>query len=306
MRKMMKRAGAVVLSLAVAMSMLFSLAALPQMKVSAAEEMSRLKKWSLVAAMLGEDAYFTEKPTDKTVASYTAAEYFWDDVKSVSADDFCNQVKNTFAGATDFDKSKLANIGENDFFSYDSATQEVTIKGVYGGDSLQCIELGQSEDGNDDYGVWVDPEEPDLKPYYTILEFNDDGAIVSYKKLSDEAVQFTFDVGLENEDGEVTNSLTTETNKVFIPKDYTAKFSYWITIKADEDKMLVQFTSDGVLGDIFALDLKSVSPKIVSTEDDILSTEKQVLPKLLMRLHLRKQELHCSSKQCHVLVLNCR
>lgn len=44
MRRMMKRAGAVVLSLAVAMSMLFSLAALPQMKVSAAEEMSRLKK----------------------------------------------------------------------------------------------------------------------------------------------------------------------------------------------------------------------------------------------------------------------
>lgn len=43
---------------------------------------------------------------------------------------------------------------------------------------MQCIELGQSEDGNDDYGVWVDPEEPDLKPYYTILEFNDDGAIV--------------------------------------------------------------------------------------------------------------------------------
>lgn len=44
MRKMMKKAGAVVLSLAVAMSMLFSLAALPQMKVSAAGEMSRLKK----------------------------------------------------------------------------------------------------------------------------------------------------------------------------------------------------------------------------------------------------------------------
>lgn len=188
MRKMMKRAGAVVLSLAVAMSMLFSLAALPQMKVSAAGEMSRLKKWSLVAAMLGDDVYFTEKPTDETAAKYTAAEYFWNNSGSVSVDDFCNQVKNTFAGATDFDESKLENIGENDFFSYDSATQEVTIKGVYGRDSLQCIELGQSEDGNDDYGVWVDPEEPDLKPYYTILEFNDDGAIVSYKKLSDEAV----------------------------------------------------------------------------------------------------------------------
>ena len=38
--------------------------------------------------------------------------------------------------------------------------------------------------------------------------------------------------------------------------------------------MPVQFTSDGVLGDIFALDLKSASPKIVSTEDDMLSTEK--------------------------------
>ena len=44
MRKMMKREGAVVHSLAVAMSMLFSLAALPQMKVSAAGEMGRLKK----------------------------------------------------------------------------------------------------------------------------------------------------------------------------------------------------------------------------------------------------------------------
>ena len=38
--------------------------------------------------------------------------------------------------------------------------------------------------------------------------------------------------------------------------------------------MPVEFTSDGVLGDIFALDLTSASPKIVSTEDDILSTEK--------------------------------
>lgn len=90
MRKMMKRAGAVVLSLAVAMSMLFSLAALPQMKVSAAGEMSRLKKWSLVAAMLGDDAYFTEKPTDETAAKYTAAEYFWNGRGSVSADDFCD------------------------------------------------------------------------------------------------------------------------------------------------------------------------------------------------------------------------
>lgn len=188
MRKMMKRAGAVVLSLAVAMSMLFSLAALPQMKVSAAGEMSRLKKWSLVAAMLGDDVYFTEKPTDETAAKYTAAEYFWNGEEKVLASDFCSQVKDYFAGEEDFDEAKLANIGENDFFSYDSATQEVTIKGVYGGDSLQCIELGQSEDGNDDYGVWVDPEEPNLKPYYTILEFNDDGAIVSYKKLSDEAV----------------------------------------------------------------------------------------------------------------------
>ena len=117
MRKMMKRAGAVVLSLAVAMSMLFSLAALPQMKVSAAGEMSRLKKWSLVAAMLGDDVYFTEKPTDETAAKYTAAEYSWNGEEKVRASVFCNQVKNTFAGATDFDKSKLENIGENDFFS---------------------------------------------------------------------------------------------------------------------------------------------------------------------------------------------
>lgn len=142
MRKMMKRAGAVVLSLAVAMSMLFSLAALPQMKVSAAGEMSRLKKWSLVAAMLGDDVYFTEKPTDETAASYTAAEYSWNGKEKVRASDFCNQVKNTFAGATDFDKSKLENIGENDFFSYDSATQEVTIKWAPSEDSLQRIELG--------------------------------------------------------------------------------------------------------------------------------------------------------------------
>ena len=164
MRKMMKRAGAVVLSLAVAMSMLFSLAALPQMKVSAAEEMSRLKKWSLVAAKLGDDVYFTEKPTDKTAAFYTAAEYFWEGEKIVPVKKFCYRVEVCFAGEEDFDEAKLANIGENDFFSYDSATQEVTIKEVYGGDSLQCIELGQSEDGNDDYGVWVDPEEPNLKP----------------------------------------------------------------------------------------------------------------------------------------------
>lgn len=272
-RKMNRKISAIVLSLIVAFTMVFTPLGSTQRKVSAGvEDMNSLQKWSLIATLLGDNPYFDDKPSDKTAAIYTAAEYYWDEVTEVDAEEFCTSVNNNFDGIDGFDTDRLAAIGENDFFEYNSDEETVTIKFLAQGDSKQCTYIGESEDGNTMYGVWTDPENKTMEPYYVALD-KDEDSIVSYRKLNDKDVTMVVDCYEEDEDtGDWIKSYTTSTNKIFIPyeQDATteAKVNFFITIKDGEDKMPVQFTSDESLADIFELNLKSSNKDIAKIDSD--------------------------------------
>ena len=104
LKKRRQKIGAILLSFVVAMSMIFAPSTFTQKKVSAdtdIEDLNQLEKWSLISRLLDEnDRYFTNTPTDKAAAIYTAAEYYWSEegANTVDVDDFCNNVTNYFAG----------------------------------------------------------------------------------------------------------------------------------------------------------------------------------------------------------------
>lgn len=266
-----------------ALSMVFTPSAFTQKNVSAStpiDEMTQLQKWSLISRLLDEkDRYFENKPTDKAAAIYTAAEYYWEQGEGfVDSDEFCNSVEDYFAGIENFDESRLEKIDDNDFFKYDSDTQEVEIKGLSQGPTEECTYIGSTdEDANTEYGIWTDPDpEENFKPYYVALDTNEDQKIVSYRRLPADAVNFTFDIFKEDEyAGEYISSYITSSNKVFIPSGNKASVQYYITIKDGEDKMPVQFTSnDDLEGNVFKLSLASGNKKIVhADEDNTLFTE---------------------------------
>ena len=274
LKKRRQKIGAILLSFVVAMSMIFAPSTFTQKKVSAdtdIEDLNQLEKWSLISRLLDEnDRYFTNTPTDKAAAIYTAAEYYWSEegANTVDVDDFCNNVTNYFAGIEGFDESRLEKIGENDFFQYDKDAEEVQIKDLSQGPTEECTYIGSTEDENTMYGVWTDPAEPDFKPYYVALDTDEDGRMVSYRKLADKDVTMTFDVYKENQDGEWVKSYVTSSDKIFIPYEDEAKVSYYITIKDGEGKQPVQFTSEDLNGDIFELNLKSGNKKIVNIDQD--------------------------------------
>lgn len=275
LKRRKQKIGAILLSFVVAMSMIFAPSTFTQKKVSAdtdIEDLNQLEKWSLISRLLDEnDRYFTNTPTDKAAAIYTAAEYYWSEegANTVDVDDFCNNVTNYFAGIEGFDESRLEKIGENDFFQYDKDAEEVQIKDLSQGPTEECTYIGSTEDENTMYGVWTDPAESDVEPYYVALDTDEDGRMVSYRKLADKDVTMTFDVYKENEDGEWVKSYVTSSDKIFIPYEDEAKVNYYITIKDGEDKQPVQFTSEEDLnGDIFELNLKSGNKKIVNIDQD--------------------------------------
>ena len=281
--KKKRRIGAIILSLVMAVSMVFIPSAFTQKKVSAGtpiDEMNQLQKWSLISRLLDEkDRYFENIPTDKAAAIYTAAEYYWEQGEvSVDADEFCNSVEDYFAGIEDFDESRLEEIGDNDFFKYDSDTEEVKIKALSQGPTQECTYIGSTdEDASTEYGIWTDPDPADdFKSYYVALDTDEDQKIVSYRRLPDDAVDFTFDIYKEDEYTEdYISSYITSSNKVFIPSGNKASVQYYITIKDGEDKMPVQFTSNDYLEEnIFNLSISSGNKKIVhSDEDNTLFTE---------------------------------
>lgn len=284
--KKKRRIGAVILSLVMAVSMVFTPSAFTQKKVSAStpiDEMTQLQKWSLISRLLDEkDRYFENTPTDKAAAIYTAAEYYWEQGEgSVDAADFCSSVEDYFAGIEDFDESRLEKIDDNDFFKYDSDAEEVEIKGLSQGPTEECTYIGSTdEDASTEYGIWTDPDPADnFKPYYVALDTDEDERIVSYRKLPDEAVTFTFDAYEEDEDtADYVRSFTTSDNRIFIPAGKEAQVQYYITIKDGEDKMPVQFTSSEDLEeDIFELSLTSDNNNIVEPdEENVIRTDNEL------------------------------
>ena len=281
--KNLKRIGAVMLSLVLAVSTVFTTTAVSEKKVSAQAEIKnkkQLQRWALATKLLSDgEKYFDQtkadnKISDKTAAIYTAIEYIWnEDGDAVPVNVFCDSVKNYFAGCDDFNAEKLATIGKNDYFEYNSGDSNVTLKTMQaGGGSQECTYIGEKEhtDGSKTmYGVWTDPDpapgDPET-PYYVALDIAENGQMTAYRKLKDGS-QLNVDIYKFNENGDYVVSYTTESGKAFIPDEEKAGFSYNIQIIDEEkSKTPIQFEDRTLEDNSFNLNLESEDTSIVDID----------------------------------------
>ena len=280
--KNLKRIGAVMLSLVLAVSTVFTTTAVSEKKVSAQAEIKnkkQLQRWALATKLLSDgEKYFDQtkadnKISDKTAAIYTAIEYIWnEDGNTVPVNVFCDSVKNYFAGC-DFNAEKLAAIGENNYFEYKSGDSNVTLKTMQaGGGTQECTYIGEKEhtDGSKTmYGVWTDPDsapgDPET-PYYVALDIAENGQMTAYRKLKDGS-QLNVDIYKFNENGDYVVSYTTESGKAFIPDEEKAGFSYNIQIIDEEkSKTPIQFEDRTLEDNSFNLNLESEDTSIVDID----------------------------------------
>ena len=290
--KNLKRIGAVMLSLVLAVSTVFTTTAVSEKKVSAQAEIKnkkQLQRWALATKLLSDgEKYFDQtkadnKISDKTAAIYTAIEYIWnEDGNTVPVNVFCDSVKNYFAGC-DFNAEKLAAIGENNYFEYKSGDSNVTLKTMQaGGGTQECTYIGEKEhtDGSKTmYGVWTDPDsapgDPET-PYYVALDIAENGQMTAYRKLKDGS-QLNVDIYKFNENGDYVVSYTTASGKAFIPDEEKAGFSYNIQIIDEEkSKTPIQFEDRTLEDNSFNLNLESEDTSIVDIDyDRIIAKDKK-------------------------------
>ncbi len=284
-RNLKGRIGAVMLSLVLAVSTVFTTTAVSEKKVSAQAEIKnkkQLQKWALATKLLSDgEKYFDQskaenKISDKTAAIYTAIEYIWnEDADTVPVNVFCDSVKNYFAGCDDFNSKKLAAIGENNYFEYKSGDSKVTLKTMQaGGATQECTYIGENENSDGSktmYGVWTDPDpapgDP-ATPYYVALDIAENGQMTAYRKLEDGS-QLNVDIYEFNENGAYVMSYTTASGKAFIPDGKEAGFSYSIQIIDNEKSGTpIEFTNRTLDGNSFNLNLESEDTSIVDTDYD--------------------------------------
>ena len=290
--KNLKRIGAVMLSLVLAVSTVFTTTAVSEKKVSAQAEIKnkkQLQRWALATKLLSDgEKYFDQtkadnKISDKTAAIYTAIEYIWnEDGDAVPVNVFCDSVKNYFAGC-DFNAEKLAAIGENNYFEYKSGDSNVTLKTMQaGGGTQECTYIGEKEhtDGSKTmYGVWTDPDsapgDPET-PYYVALDIAENGQMTAYRKLKDGS-QLNVDIYKFNENGDYVMSYTTASGKAFIPDEEEADFSYNIQIiDKEKSETPIQFEDRTLEGNSFNLNLESEDTSIVDIDyDRIIAKDKK-------------------------------
>ena len=290
--KNLKRIGAVMLSLVLAVSTVFTTTAVSEKKVSAQAEIKnkkQLQRWALATKLLSDgEKYFDQtkadnKISDKTAAIYTAIEYIWnEDGNTVPVNVFCDSVKNYFAGC-DFNAEKLAAIGENNYFEYKSGDSNVTLKTMQaGGGTQECTYIGEKEhtDGSKTmYGVWTDPDsapgDPET-PYYVALDIAENGQMTAYRKLKDGS-QLNVDIYKFNENGDYVVSYTTASGKAFIPDEEEADFSYKIQIiDKEKSETPIQFEDRTLEGNSFNLNLESEDTSIVDIDyDRIIAKDKK-------------------------------
>lgn len=290
--KNLKRIGAVMLSLVLAVSTVFTTTAVSEKKVSAQAEIKnkkQLQRWALATKLLSDgEKYFDQtkadnKISDKTAAIYTAIEYIWnEDGNTVPVNVFCDSVKNYFAGC-DFNAEKLAAIGENNYFEYKSGDSNVTLKTMQaGGGTQECTYIGEKEhtDGSKTmYGVWTDsdsaPGDPET-PYYVALDIAENGQMTAYRKLKDGS-QLNVDIYKFNENGDYVVSYTTASGKAFIPDEEEADFSYNIQIiDKEKSETPIQFEDRTLEGNSFNLNLESEDTSIVDIDyDRIIAKDKK-------------------------------
>ena len=290
--KNLKRIGAVMLSLVLAVSTVFTTTAVSEKKVSAQAEIKnkkQLQRWALATKLLSDgEKYFDQtkadnKISDKTAAIYTAIEYIWnEDGNTVPVNVFCDSVKNYFAGC-DFNAEKLAAIGENNYFEYKSGDSNVTLKTMQaGGGTQECTYIGEKEhtDGSKTmYGVWTDPDsapgDPET-PYYVALDIAENGQMTAYRKLKDGS-QLNVDIYKFNENGDYVVSYRSASGQAFIPDEEEADFSYNIQIiDKEKSETPIQFEDRTLEGNSFNLNLESEDTSIVDIDyDRIIAKDKK-------------------------------
>ena len=120
-----------------------------------------------------------------------------------------------------FNAEKLATIGKNDYFEYNSGDSNVTLKTMQaGGGTQECTYIGEKEhtDGSKQcmvYGqirisIKGDPE----TPYYVALDIAENGQMTAYRKLKDGS-QLNVDIYKFNENGDYVVSYTTESGSIY-------------------------------------------------------------------------------------------
>lgn len=290
-KNLKQRIGAVMLSLVLAVSTVFTTTAVSEKKVSAQAEIkdkNQLQRWALVTKLLeDEEKYFDQskpdkKISDKTAAIYTAIEYIWnEDENKVSVGVFCESVRNYFEGCGDFNAQKLAAISQNDYFEYNSGDDYVTLKTVAGGPTQEFTYIGENENSDGSktmYGVWTDPDpapgDPET-PYYVALDIAKNGQMTAYRKLEDGS-KLNVDIYETNENSDYIMSYTTASGKAFIPDGKEAAFSYSIEIiDKEKSEPPIEFTDETLDGNSFGLNLESEDTSIADTDYDKITTERK-------------------------------
>lgn len=279
------------LSLALALSTVFTTTAVSEKKVSAQAEIkvkNQLQRWTVATKLLPDsEKYYDQsksnnKISDKTAAIYTAIEYIWnEDENKVPVSVFCDSVRNYFAGCDDFNAEKLAAISQNDYFEYHSGDDYVTLKTVAGGATQECTYIGENENSDGSktlYGVWTDPDpapgDPET-PYYVALDIAENGQMTAYRKLEDGS-QLNVDIYELNENGDYVMSYTTASGKAFIPDGKKAGFSYSIEIiDQEKSETPIEFTDETLAGNSFDLNLESEDTSIADTDYNRITTERK-------------------------------
>ena len=275
-KKMKLRISAVMLSIVLACTMVITPSAFTARQVSAEEskdtevnvsKMNRLEKWALVMGTLENDKVIS----NDTAAMYIALCYAGNGQETVKADEFCQEIRKNF-NFESFNETALANVRDNEFFSYDKTTKQVTIKKLSKKPTEECTYIGDHEntDGTRTmYGVWTDSNSAagtKRETTYVALDLDQENTIISYRTLSSDDVDLTVDFYETDDDG--NNIRSYESNgKVFIPFGQKAEVSYYITIIDRKNDQIVQFDEYDLVGNIFELSLFSDNDNIAEIYD---------------------------------------
>lgn len=277
-KKLKLKISAVMLSIVLALTMVATPSAFTARDVSAEEskdtevnvsKMNRLEKWALVMGTLENDN--DKVISNDTAAMYIALCYAGKGQETVEADEFCQEIRNNFKFES-FNETALANVRDNEFFSYDQTTKQVTIKKLSKKPTEECTYIGDHEntDGTRTmYGVWTDSNSAagtKRETTYVALDLDQENTIISYRTLSSDDVDLTVDFYETDDDG--NNIRSYESNgKVFIPFEQKAEVSYYITIIDRKNDQTVQFDEYDLVGNIFELSLSSDNDNIAEIYD---------------------------------------
>ena len=282
--KNLKRIGAVMLSLVLAVTMIVTPSMFATKSVSADEENTKNAKsqkifdnWTMAAQIADKTTNYFEAdgtPDLQTAVFYTELQYGIkpNTNEEIKAEDFCKKVEDNFTGIKSFTEADLAKINPLGMYKYDQENHKIIIPGGGAGSGLICTFIGQNEVdfGNVKYGKWKDLAVPSEEPYYIALDVKDNGQIEAYREIKSKDVSVDIDIyryqySDDDDEEPVKVSYLKDYNKgkkAFLPNDDYYNLSLYINIKDGEENHI--FNEDN-FGD------QSLKVRIESQNKDILT-----------------------------------